>query len=63
MGTISINEMRIKLPDDKEVTYPQVIEWLNYVLGRTGFVEGSNPLVDMELSDCKIYIGNPRYEQ
>ena len=34
MGTISINEMRIKLPDDKEVTYPQVIEWLNYVLGR-----------------------------
>lgn len=55
--------MRIKLPDDKEVTYPQVIEWLNYVLGRTGFMEGSNPLVDMELSDCKIYIGNPRYEQ
>ena len=63
MGTISINEMRIKLPDDREVTYPQVIEWLNYVIGRTGVMENSNPLVDMEMSNCKIYIGNPKYEQ
>lgn len=63
MGTISINEMRIKFPDDREVTYPQVIEWLNYVIGVIGVMEGSNPLRDTELSDCKIYVGNPKYEQ
>jgi hypothetical protein len=56
MNSATIEGMKIDFPMPVKFDNADLAEWLAFNLGITGSIPLSNPLIDYELSDCKIEI-------
>ncbi len=60
MAKINLKSVKITFPEDFESTPTdsEVVEWLEFELGARGDLSLSNPLVDLELKDCDVSVGD-----
>ena len=60
MAKLTLKDVKIELP--KHFTFNptdvDIVEWLDYRFGSRCDVRLSNPLHELELSDCQISVGN-----
>lgn len=53
---IDIQTLNIALPKNfnvENITHQQIVEWLKFNFGICGSLNETNPLCDLELSECK----------
>jgi hypothetical protein len=59
MSKLNLKDVKIEMPKDfnGNPNDAEVVEWLEYRLGARNDIQLSNPLCDIELSDCVVYVG------
>ena len=60
MATLTLKDVKIEIPNYFTIkpTDSDIVEWLEYNLGDRSDIKLLNPLIELELSDCKISVGN-----
>ena len=55
---LNLKNVKITFPEDFESnpTDSDVVEWMEYELGARSNISLSNPLVDLELKDCNVFV-------
>jgi len=56
MSKLNLKDVKIEMPKDFNGNFNEVdfVEWLEYRLGARSDIRLSNPLCDVELSDCAV---------
>lgn len=59
MEKLNLKDVKIEMPKDfnGNPDDAEVVEWLEYRLGARSDIKLSNPLLDIELSDCVVFVG------
>lgn len=64
MSKLNLKDVKIEMPKDfnGNPNDAEVVEWLEYKLGTRSDIRLSNPLCDIELSDCVVCVGEAKID-
>lgn len=64
MSKLNLKDVKIEMPKDfnGNPDDAEVVEWLEYRLGARSDIKLSNPLCDVELSDCVVSVGEAKID-
>jgi len=64
MSKLNLKDVKIEMPKDfnGNPNDAEVVEWLEYRLGARSDIRLSNPLCDVEISDCVVSVGEAKID-
>jgi hypothetical protein len=64
MSKLNLKDVKIELPNyfNGKPDEVDIVEWLEYRFGARADIRISNPLCNLELSDCSIYVGEAKID-